>query len=193
MVRLGGVRIVFALALCGCVYPALCQTPDAGPHTFVPVTPDTSASPYEWFFSQVFQLKAAADRGQTLSVYWTDERQPLPRLQDLIGLTDSEVALVNAVATECLAEIDELQHTGRALIFESRLEFIETGEHSEALAVRIKRLEDRHPELVTNYVNRLKAALPEAQFRKLDTFVRTTSAAKLSLLSTVAPKPAKKQ
>ena len=50
----------------------------------------------------------------------------LPKVNDVIGLTDDQVAALNSIAVDCIANVDRLLRP-QAAIFEARLEEMESG------------------------------------------------------------------
>lgn len=81
-----------------------------------------------------------------------------------------------------------LQEPRRELIFDSRLEFIETGKHSEVLERKLKNLDERSDELVVYHMRQLKSALSDASFAKVDAYVRTPVSDRKSLVVTILRK-----
>jgi hypothetical protein len=158
--RLQAIRLAFAFTL---AVSALCQE-----------RPDPAA--YAYFFAEIASLKGAVNIA--------------PRIQDAIAISAAEVEILRKIAADCVAVTDSLQAPRRELIFDSRLEFIETGKHSETLEKKLKELDDRGNELVANYVDRLKAALPDASFAKIDAYVRTPVGDRKSLAVMIVRKPA---
>jgi hypothetical protein len=162
---------VLSLTVTGC---ALCQE-----------SPDRAA--YAYFFAQVGTLRVAADHRPTVSGSDRSVRTA-PTVRDVIGISDAEAEILGKIAADCNAATDVLQESRRGLIFDLRLEFIETGKHSETLERKLKDLDERSDELVVNHVRQLKAALPDASFAKVDNYVRTPLNGRKSL-ATIDPKP----
>jgi hypothetical protein len=164
------IRLALAFTVAGC---AFCQE-----------LPDPVA--YASFFDQVSSLKTQTDR---LSKSEEGIVRTIPKIQDVIGLSDTEVEILNKIAADCVAAIDSLQEPRRELIFDSRLEFIETGKHSETLEKKLKDLDNRHDQLVLNHARQLKAALPDPSFAKIDGYIRTPVNDRKSLAITTLRKP----
>ena len=122
--------------------------------------PDPAA--YQQFFRQVVELKSMALK--------------IPTLQDVIGLSDADVAIVNATAADFKA-VDTVFRTALIpLTFESRLELAGTGNISDELARKIKDIENQRNRATLSHVAEIKTALPAASFEKLDAYVRATRA-----------------
>ncbi len=176
--RLGPVPLIFTLGI------AFCQE-----------HPDPSG--YSFFFSQISDLKSSSDR--SLTVASNDGGLKVisfPKVQDVIGLTNTEADLLNKVSADFVAAIDNLESARHDLIFESRLEFIETGTHSDALAQKLKNVDDQEAQLALKGVRQLKSSLPEASFAKIDTYVHTPLSDRKSLttpLGVPIEVPAKKK
>lgn len=151
-------RLGLAFTLAGCAFS---QEP-----------PDPAA--YAPFFAQIAILKEATSVA--------------PRIGEAIGLSATEVEILRKIAADCVTATDSLQAPKRDLIFDARLEFIETGKHSETLDKKLKELDGRADELVVSYVGRLKAALPAASFEKIDTYLRTPVRDRKSLAVTTMRK-----
>jgi len=170
---LGAVRMALAFCVAGGLCVGLCQD-----RNLYPPSPDPAA--YVQFFRDV------SANGTTIDT--NIPRPPVPKIQDVIGLTDAEVDILAATAEDCLSRMATFQKASAALTLESRLEFVESGKHSEALTRRFKQLEDQQNEMVLNQVRQLKATLLDASFAKVDAYVRTPADARKSL-SPSYPKP----
>jgi hypothetical protein len=129
---------------------------------------------YESFFRQVVQMKALSDltvRTQLNGVPATATLVP-KKLQDVVGLTDSEANLVNAAAAECVARLNALR-TPSSLAFESLMQQIESGKVSDSLDAQLKELGWRRTQAVLDDVERLRIALGEDRFQILNDYVRS--------------------
>lgn len=144
---------------------------------------------YASFFVEVASLKTATGAPTTDLTGIHAIMRTAPKVQDVIGLSDADVEILTKIATDCVAATDSLQEPRRQLIFDSRLEFIETGKHSEVLEGKLKDLDERSDELVVNHVRQLKSALPGASFAKVDAYVRTPVSERNSLVVTIVRKP----
>jgi hypothetical protein len=157
------IRLTLVFTVAGC---ALCQE-----------RPDPVA--YAFFFSQVASLKAA-EHGSPDSANGDGTARTVPKIQDVIGLSGTEAETLAKIAADCVAATDSLQEPRRELIFDSRLEFIETGKHSEVLERKLKNLDERSDELVVYHMRQLKSALSDASFRKwTHTFARLSATEKV--------------
>jgi len=161
--------LVLAFTATGC---ALCQEAH-----------DSAA--YAYFFVQVANLRTAADHPPTNSIGSDGSVRSIPTVQHVIGISDAEAEIVGKIAADCIAATDALQESRRGLIFDSRLEFIETGKHSETLERKLKNLDERSDELVVKHVRQLQAALAGASFAKVDAYVRTPLNGRKSLALTI--------
>jgi hypothetical protein len=167
------IRIGVGLVLVGAFVPAPGPSIVDPRPRIVAIVPDGSGPSYESFFAQVAQLKPAELRGQNAPAGESGKSLEPVRIQELTGLGDSEADVLNRIAADCVAAIAALQEDQRAMILESRLAFIETGEHPKELEGKINRMDERRSEMVARHVQQLQNALPEAQFRKLDAYVRS--------------------
>jgi hypothetical protein len=157
MMRLSGIW-VYLLAILSCLCPAFGQ---AGAEQNQSVREF-----YESFFRQVVALKAAADHPIEVPL------KILPRLQDVVGLTDGEVDILNGVATDWASKISALAYP-RGMIFESRLQQIQFGRILEPLASQLRDIENRHDEMVLDHVRQLKDAIGDLRFQVLEAYLHS--------------------
>jgi hypothetical protein len=116
---------------------------------------------YKSFFLQVDQLSRV--KAELLAP---------PTIQDAIGLASEEMKTLNEVAAACVKALP----TTAGLVFEARMRAIDSGdlaESSEWLAKRMKETEERAAAIVARHVEKLKAALGEAAFQKIETFIQS--------------------
>ncbi len=139
---------------------------------------------YQQFFRQVTELKARGAH-PTARTVWGDVPLKVPRLQEVLGLTDAEVETLNGTAVDCIAKIAALEKAAGPLIFESRLEIAGAGQNSDELARKLKEMDEQRDQIVLVHVQQLKTALPPASFEKLDAYVRAPAGAKQSLKPTL--------
>ena len=174
--KLGVLRVALLIGAAGALSSGLCQTS----------RPDPAA--YLQFFRDVSSNLTADD----------SRRATAPKIQDVIGLTDAEVEALSANAEDCLSSLDAFKGRAAALTLESRIEFVQFGKHSEAITQKLKELDEQRNEVVRNHVQQLKTALADADFGKVDAYVRMPADAKKSLWPTnpnpsgAAPMPRKK-
>jgi hypothetical protein len=143
-----------------------CQTPSD-------YTRPADAVVYEVFFRQLASLsrisknatieaRAAGGRVITLTV---------PKLQSVIGLTDSEADAVFTAAAECVRQMESLDNTMRPVILEARFQQMESGEAREPVAQQLKAYEKLHTQLVIMRVQELRKTLGDTRFAVLDQYV----------------------
>jgi hypothetical protein len=165
--------MALAFSAAGALCSGLCQTS----------RPDPAA--YLQFFRDVSSNLTADD----------SRRATAPKIQDVIGLTDAQVEALAATAEDCLSSLDDFKGRAAALTLESRLEFVQFGKHSDAITQKLKELDEQRNEVVLNHIQQLKAALADADFGKVDAYVRAPEDAKKSLwpsnqnLSGAMPRP----
>lgn len=156
----------FQVALALAIASSMCSAQDH---------PDPAA--YQQFFRQVVELKSMADRGtMAQSLNGQTVTLKIPTLQDVIGLSDAEVAIVNATAADFGTRDTVFRRALIPLTFESRLELAGTGNISDELARKIKDIEDQRNRATLSHVEETKTALPAASFEKLDAYVRAIRA-----------------
>ena len=133
---------------------------------------DAAANPdpaiYEAFFKKVVELNRAPAEvrlnGETVKL-------SVPRLQDVIGLTDAEVDTLNRTAEGCFQQLALLDQP-KPWIFEARLEQLQNGALSESLARQMNQLKDRRRQIVLEHLQQLKSSLAES-FVRVDFFVHS--------------------
>jgi len=181
------VRMALAFGAAGSLCSGLCQTASSD---VLPPQDRPDSAMYEQLFWQVSALKSASESGASaIAENGEVVTRAIPRIQDVIGLTGAEVEILNATAGDCVPRIGSLQAAARGLIFESRLQFIESGKHSEALTQKLKEIDDERSRTVLNHIRQLKDALPDSSFEKLDAYVRAPPDVKKSLNVPVEPRP----
>jgi hypothetical protein len=151
---------------------------------------------YEPFFRQVLELKWSSESSHSMTP--NDQVQESPnaglqvmksRIHEVIGLNDIEVEILSSAATDCAAKIASLQEAARPLIFESRLQSVESGKISAAVTQKLKDLDDQHNRIVLDYIQRLKAALSNSSFEKLDAYVHAPLESKKPLTPVLGLQP----
>lgn len=162
----------FRLALALALAATLCSAQER---------PDPAA--YQQFFRQVAELKSSADH-PTARTAWGDVPLVVPRLQEVIGLSDAEVETLNGVAADCMSKIAAFAKAAGPLIFESRLEIAGDGQNSDELARKLKDMDEQRNQMVLAHVQALKSALPPRSFERVDAHVRAPADAKKSLAPT---------
>ncbi len=167
-----GFRVV-SLALTLCVAGAPCQE-------------QQDAAIYASFLSTVADMRPTLDHGEKPAAA-DPAVAALPRIQDLIGLTDAEADLLNAAAAAYSSAMRDLYESRTALTMESLFEFVETGKHSDAIQQKLKDVESKRNELAMTQVRRLKTALPEASFAEIDAYVHTRFRDRKSVSASPAP------
>jgi hypothetical protein len=174
-VPLAVLLVGFPCGLCG-------QTPavDARP---------TDPATYEAFFRQVLNLKSA-ENTKAHGLNGEPVAFTVPKLQDVIGLTDREVGLLQAAAADCLQAGQSFEQPS-AKVFEARLQEIESGRVSGALGQELKELDGQHNRWILDRVQQLKLAFGDLRFQVLDAYVRSGKGQKELRPVVAAPATAK--
>jgi hypothetical protein len=94
-------------------------------------------------------------------------------LQDAMGITDQEAKAVVDAATGCDEEINALEASAHALVFEARLRAANEEKPSDAIANRLRELEARRVGIIMSRVEHLKGALNAGRFRIVEDFIRS--------------------
>ena len=158
-----GIPARIAIGLAICVITGVCQDPPSA-------SPNLPAvGVYESFFHTVVQ------RSQIVSSPTVPATIP-PTIQVALGLTDHEIQSLNAIAADCESRLNAIRQSGAHLIFEARLEAIETGQTPVKAAQQLKQMDARIGALIEQAAQQLKTALGEAGLRKLDAWLRAGGA-----------------
>jgi hypothetical protein len=153
-----------------CLIPAAAQTSPSGAPAPREIQAKPAAEPPSWesFFLQVPPAKTPASTAAPINA------QPALVMrtpsQEAIGLTDQEAALLFAVAADCQAQLRKIEGRIPSLTFESRLEFIETGEISKPLAHKLQAIDTDRAQVVQDHVLQLKIAVGDATFERIEAY-----------------------
>ena len=168
---LSGIRLILPALVIGYFCPVFGQTSFPNPAASSANDPDPKL--YESFFQQVVRLKSFSNpylggeaNGKPVVVI-------VPEIQKVIGLTDAEVALLNTAAADCLSKLQAFR-TPVGLIFEARLQFIESGKVSKPVAQELDDLERQHNQTVLDRVQQLHTAFGDSRFQVLDDYVHSS-------------------
>ena len=139
-------RLVMAFGLIGCFWHGVCQpgfldSPQQSP-------PDPTI--YESFFRQVEQLKNMNISGPVL-LNGQASKLTQPTAKDSIGLTDQELQVLNAIASDCEAKIRLFDIAARPFIFEVRLQLI-SSENSPQVIQQLKNLDNDRTQIVLAHI-----------------------------------------
>ena len=141
----------FQLVLTLAIASSMCSAQDR---------PDPAA--YQQFFRQVAELKARGAH-PTARTVWGDFPLKVPRIEEVIGLTDAEVETLNGAAADCIAKIAALEKASGPLIFESRLEIAGAGQNSDELARKLKEMDEQRDQIVLVHVQAVENRPPACQ------------------------------
>jgi len=137
----------------------------------------TSARAYEEFFKQVVALQNLSEHPEKVLLGPRAQaegyRVVAPKIQDLIGISDRETELLQATARACVSEIKDLPDHF-PVVFEARMEEIESGRTSEAVARQITEIAQRRTTLILGYIRRLRSNFGAEHFEVLDGYVRSS-------------------
>ena len=99
-----------------------------------------------------------------------------PTIQAALGLTDQEMQSLSVIAADCESRLSAVRQSGSHLIFDARLEAIETGQTPVRAMQQLKDMDVRIGKLMEQSTQQLKSALGEAAFQKLDSWLRAGGA-----------------
>ena len=129
---------------------------------------------YQAFFHKVVDLKLLSSNPHMLDRNGRSHSIIVPKLQDVVGLTDGEVELITEMATDCVAKLKSVMER-RPSVLEGRLERIESGQLSPALAKEFEERELDHRRVIMEHVGRINDRLGAKRFRLLDDFVHSAT------------------
>jgi hypothetical protein len=160
-------RASLAVLLLGTVYPILSQT-----------APAIDSAVYLSFFREaeahvVPPPPDAPPKGEPSTLNGEPTDLVPQSIQDAIGITDREAKAVVVAAADCEDELNSLDVSIRALVFEARLRAADDEKPSDAIASQIRELEARRAGIIMSHVERLKASLDAARFKVIEDFIRS--------------------
>jgi hypothetical protein len=151
-------RIQILLGLLTC--PGLCQTILNRSDLMISGVPiiESSTRVYQNFFNEVKDLG--------IRPLTTEARTSL-------RLTDQELRSLLTVTADLATETRFLAKTVRPLMFEARMEFVESGAISPSLREKLDDLGHQWDRTILDHVQQLKAAFGERRFQTLDDFIQS--------------------
>jgi hypothetical protein len=90
-----------------------------------------------------------------------------------IRLSDQELRALVTVTADLATESQFFRRTWKPLKFESLMETIESGAISPAVQAKLRDLQNQWERTIADHVQRLKAALGEERFQRVDEFVHS--------------------
>jgi hypothetical protein len=148
------------LIACCCILSAQTQEP----------AENSDQKLYEQFFRKVVELRQISDNPNVILANGISTQLIVRKLQDVFGLTDSEVTTLSATAADCQEKLRYLMEH-RPSVFEARLQRIESGRISPALAREFEELDREHTRVVLSHREELRTALGNERFRLIDDVV----------------------
>src|SRR5204862_4295925 len=89
------------------------------------------------------------------------------------ALTDEDVQVLAGIADDWQAALDALSNAERQLVFEARLQTMQSGKASTSLADGLKKFSDRRSQIAVDRIKKLKDILGDDRFARLDAYVRS--------------------
>ena len=145
--------------------------------------PDTAA--YSTFFHQVDQNHNWAARDAPPEVIQLAAGsmhrlvRTVPNAKEILGLSEDEMQFLVSVAHDCVIRIATMGSRS-ALIFDSRIEFIQTGDTKQS-DKKLKALDARQDEILADCIRQLKEKLPEAAVSKIESYLNARPDQRVSL------------
>jgi len=131
---------------------------------------------YASFFEQVARLKS----GKAVLLNGQDTGQILPSVQQTIGLTDGETAILQKLAVACATKSRSFDEAARSGIFEVRLQLIGSDEPTQVrLRQVLKDIENRRYQIVLACVDDLRVKLGELRFDVVQAYISSRQNSKL--------------
>lgn len=93
-------------------------------------------------------------------------------IQAALGFNDSEMEALDRIASNCVSRLSLVRLPSARLIFEARLEAIETGKESSVVDQSLKDMAAEVARITGQAAQQLKSALGDARFQKLDEWLR---------------------
>jgi hypothetical protein len=100
------------------------------------------------------------------------QRSGTPGMQSALAFTDTEMQALNTIAADSEKRIAAIRKPFGELIFQSRLDFAETGQESETVKQQIQQMSADIAEAVAKAANQLRSALGEDRYQKFDAWLR---------------------
>ena len=97
----------------------------------------------------------------------------VPRVQEIMSLSDQETKLLVTTANAYVTEARH-QPSHVPVVFEARMEEIESGHVSEPVSRQLNDLEQKRIAAVMGYVQRLKSGFGAERFQLFDDYVRSS-------------------
>lgn len=136
------------------------------------VTPDTSGQPHQFYVVDARDFSL-----QLLDQLKTPAALAAPTgeasLKDVVALTDDEVQVLAGIAGDWQAALDVLSNAERQLVFEARLQTMQSGKASTWLADELKKLRDRRSQMAFDRIKKIQDILGDERFARLDAYVRS--------------------
>jgi hypothetical protein len=124
---------------------------------------------YASFFGQIARWKS----GTPVLLNGHDTGIRLPSVQQTVGLTDEEVAILRPLAVACTAKIRSFDEGSRKAIFEANLEITDAGSMQARARQALKDIEDRRHQIVRSCVDDLRVKLGDVRFEVVQTYIRS--------------------
>lgn len=157
------IQIRTAYLLVACIATGLCQETGKVTSRLAPA----ASGVYESFFRTVVTLSNLRKSNS--------DHLAQPGLQELTGLTDQQMGVLNDVAEACLAKMPRYSVSGHDVYFESLMRSIESGQDDSGwLAQRLNELDYQRTKTVSDHVQQLRVRLGEDPFKALDDWVHSS-------------------
>ncbi len=96
-----------------------------------------------------------------------------PTVQSALALTDSEAQALNTIAAGFVHRASAVPFPSLDMVFQSRLDYVESGKESEALKQYLERMNAERDAALANAMQQLRSAFGEARYQQFDAWLRS--------------------
>lgn len=134
--------------------------------------PAIDAAVYFSFFREAAGHVVVPSKGEPATLNGGPTDLVPQSIQDAMGITDREAKALVDEATACDNEINALEASAHALVFESRLRAANDEKPSDAIARQLQEIEGRRAGIIMSHVEHLKASLDASRFKVIEDYIR---------------------
>ena len=131
-----------------------------------------SLAGYESFFRQVLLLKDVTDVATIPPPLQSSVSDALAIIAGA-RVTTEELRILSAAAAEWQARDIPIEKALSSVVFEARMQAVESGGSAASLRQRVEALRNQHDQVLLDRIQSLRPALGDVRFESLDANVRT--------------------
>lgn len=174
-------RTIVALLLSGFGFQALCQTAPAAAPPQVPYV-----IIYDGLFHKVLFLEGVAAK---LDANKKDSSGARGVIQNMLGLTSTEAATLNALAADWQTQMTGNQTATTAAFQAASNQIAASGAATAAQSQQIQAVRSQRWAIDTAHIQQLQAAVGSARFAVIDAAVQATSTVKAMTVAGIPNQP----